>query len=97
MTEKEKPDWKPRVKVVPRAWINRAIVWRERHGLTRFQLARAIGYAPETIYWAEKGQTPPGRAGKRAPQPIKPWVWLRYQRACQGLDAELNGGRKFTW
>ncbi len=70
--------------------------WRERLGLTRSQLAECIGYAPETIYWMEKGVTPPGRAGKRKPQAIKPWVWMRYQRACQGLDAETRGV-PFTW
>lgn len=73
-----------------------ARAWREAHNLTRAALAQAIGYAPETIYWMERGETPPGRAGKRKPQPIKEWVWLRYQRACQGLDAELQGV-KFKW
>jgi Helix-turn-helix domain len=97
MIKKEKPDWKPKIKVVPEAWIARAIAWRERNGLTRLQLARAICYAPESIYWFERGETPPGRSGKKKPQPVKPQVWVRYQRACQGLDAELKGGGTFKW
>ena len=72
-----------------------ARLWRERLGYTRDQLAELIGYAPETIFWFEKGTTPPGR-GAKGNEPIKPWVWLRYQRACQGLDAEVNGV-KFKW
>lgn len=70
--------------------------WRERLGLTRKQLAEAIGYAEPTILWMERGLTPQGRSGSIKPQPVKPWVWLRYQRACQGLDAEIRGV-KFTW
>lgn len=97
MTAQPKTDWKPKIKAVPREWIAKAIAWRERNGLTRFQLARAICYAPETLYWMERGETPPGRAGKRKPQPVKPHVWVRYQRACQGLDAELKGGGPFRW
>jgi DNA-binding XRE family transcriptional regulator len=72
-----------------------ARAWRERLGLTREQLGERIGYAPETIYWMERGVTPP-RVGKNPSEPVKPWVWLRYQRACQGLDAEI-GGRAFQW
>ena len=75
---------------------DQARAWREKHKLTRADLATKIGYAPETIYWMERGETPPGRAGKKKPQPVKPWVWLRYQRACQGLDADLKG-IKFNW
>ena len=75
---------------------DQARLWRERLNLTRAELAERIGYAPETIYWMERGQTPPGRAGKKKPQAIKPWVWMRYQRACQGLDAETRGV-PFTW
>ena len=70
--------------------------WRERNGWNRPALAQLIGYAPETIYWMERGETPPGRAGKKKPQPVKPWVWQRYKRACQGLDAETHG-RSFSW
>ena len=69
--------------------------WRERNGWTRGELAKLIGYAPETLYWMERGVTPPGR-GQEKSGSIKPWVWLRYQRACQGLDAEVNGMR-FEW
>jgi DNA-binding XRE family transcriptional regulator len=74
----------------------KARAWREELGLTRAALAEKIGYAPETIYWFERFETPPGRAGKKKPQPIKPWVWLRYQRACEGLQREIEG-RVFKW
>ncbi len=76
--------------------FDQARAWRERNGWTRDELAEKIGYARETIFWFEKGQTPPGRGGSKKPQPIKPWVWMRYQRACQGLDAEIRGV-KFAW
>ena len=77
-------------------WSSRqARLWREKHNLTRAQLAELIGYAAQTIFWFEQGQTPPDRRNDGTRE-IKPWVWLRYQRACQGLDAELRGV-KFKW
>lgn len=69
--------------------------WRENLGLTRAQLAEAIGYAPGTIFWMERGQTPPGR-GADAGHEVKPRVWLRYKRACEGLQREIDQGR-FKW
>lgn len=75
--------------------FDQARAWREKHGWTRQQLAELIGYSPEAIYWAERGMAPPGR-GISSDRRVKPWVWLRYQRACQGLDAEIRGV-KFKW
>ncbi len=74
----------------------RAFKWREKHQLTRKQLAEATGYSIEAIYWFERGTTPPGRNTTKA-GPIKDWVWQRYKRACEGYDAELRSGGKFKW
>ena len=68
--------------------------WREGLGLTRKELGELIGYDQMTIYWMERGAAPPGRGSDGT---IKPWVWLRYQRACQGLDAELRSQTPFKW
>ena len=70
--------------------------WRIRRGLTQGKLAERIGYARETIYWMERGQTPQGRTGPK-PGRIKPRVWLRYKMACAGLEAQLKGNRRFEW
>ena len=75
---------------------DKARAWREELGYTRAALAEKIGYAPETIYWMELGKTPPGRSGRKTAGPVKPWVWLRYQRACEGLQREIDG-RVFKW
>jgi len=80
-----------------------ARVWRERNGLTTEQLAGLIGYTKISIYWFERGTTPPNRnaaSGNPSDRRIKPWVWQRFKRACGDLDAELHGRRKgkvFDW
>lgn len=81
----------------------RAKAWRERTGLTPDQLAEHIGYTRMSIYWFERGETPPNRnakSGNANDRAHKPWVWLRYKRACGDLDAEMFGRRKgarFDW
>lgn len=73
--------------------------WRERNfgeGLAgRVKLAELTGYAPETLYWFERGINPP-RGGKRTQTPIADWVWQRFKRACQGVQAEFDG-KRFGW
>ena len=79
--------------------------WRVARGLSQKQLAELTGYTEITIYWFERGETPPrtkahsagSNAGDRR---IKEWVWRRWQRACGDVDAELVGrkaGEKFAW
>jgi transcriptional regulator with XRE-family HTH domain len=81
----------------------KAKAWRLRLGLTPEQLEKLTGYATVTIYWFERGETPPRRntkGGNTNDRRIKEWVWLRYQRACGDVDAEINGrqpGKKFAW
>lgn len=73
--------------------------WREHHKLTVAQLADLTGYSEMAIYWFERGETPPKRrakSGNDSDRTVAPWVWLRYKRACQGVQAELDGGR-FEW
>lgn len=73
-----------------------ARAWRERHDLTPEQLSGLTGYSVSAIYWFERGETPPSRKSPTNAGGIADWVWLRYRRACQGVDAELNGS-KFRW
>lgn len=81
----------------------KARAWRERVGLSPEQLAEHIGYTRQAIYWFERGETPPNRnakSGNAADRAHKPWVWLRYRRACGDLDAEMFGRKKgqvFAW
>jgi DNA-binding XRE family transcriptional regulator len=81
----------------------RAEAWRERLGLTKEQLADLTGFTAITIYWFERGETPPKRnakGGHENDRRIKDWVWMRWQRACGDVDAEINGrvaGEKFRW
>lgn len=81
----------------------KARAWRESLGLSAEQLAEQIGYTRMSIYWFERGETPPNRnakSGNAADREIKPWVLLRYRRACGDLDAQLRGrkkGKEFAW
>ena len=83
--------------------FDRAQEWRIRNELTIARLAEAIGYSPEALYLFERRSSAPQPTGRprQLPDPeIKPWVWLRYKRACGDLDAELNGrkkGKVFSW
>ena len=43
-----------------------ARVWRERNELTTEQLAGLIGYTKVSIYWFERGTTPPNRTAVTA-------------------------------
>lgn len=81
----------------------KATAWRIRLGFTAAELAERTGYTEITIYWFERGETPPKRnakGGNSDDRAIKPWVWCRWQRACGDVDAEINGrkaGEKFKW
>lgn len=81
----------------------KARAWRVRLGLTQEQLQELTGFTAITIYWFERGETPPRRnakGGDADDRAIKPWVWLRWQNACGNVDAEINGrqpGQKFRW
>lgn len=87
-----------------KAEATRAREWRLRNELTPQQLADAIGFSPEIVYRHERlagfdveGAGRPRLHEEKAP---KPWVWLRYKRACGDLDAELHGRKKgstFQW
>lgn len=81
----------------------KARAWREKLELSAEQLAGHIGYTRISIYWFERGETPPQRnakSGNPNDRRHKPWVWERYKRACGDLDAELFGRKKgvrFDW
>ena len=74
----------------------KAKAWRLKHGWTQEKLAELTGFARETIYWFERGKTPQGRSGKN-PGNIRPWVWLRYNNACAGVDVQQRMEKKFNW
>lgn len=69
--------------------IEAAKAWRLALNLSPFQLGELIGYSGEAIYLLERGIT------SRA-EPVPAWTWLRYKRACAGLDAERKG-HTFKW
>ena len=73
-----------------------ARAWRNRHRLTPAELGELVGYSQEAIYAFERAERPAGRRGDRA---IRPWVWLRYKRACAGVDAQLRqrDRKAFDW
>ena len=77
----------------------RARRWRERHNLSKQQLAELSGYSWEAINLFEKGSTPSrtwAAKPSRPAAPINGYVWQRFKRVCQGVEAELGGGR-FDW
>jgi hypothetical protein len=67
------------------AWWRRTVV-----KLSHDQLAELTGYSSRAIYAFEQGTNGRGK-------PHKAWAWQRYRRACQGVDAELIGRRRFNW
>lgn len=78
---------------------DKARTWRESHNLDRDQLAELTGYSQLSIYWFEKGHTPPrspAEGGQAQCKPTPAWVWQRYKRACEGVQRQLEG-RKFKW
>ena len=54
------------------------------------ELAEATGYSVRAIYLFESGQTNNGK-------PHSPKVWLRYLRACAGVDVEIRAKYTFNW
>lgn len=78
---------------------NRARAWRERHGMTRDQLAQLVGYAPLSIYWFERGETPPRNYANsyKRDRKIDLAIWRRYKMACAGADAQIARKRGFDW
>lgn len=82
---------------------SKARAWRIRNGMTPDQLAELTGYTRASIYWFERGETPPlrnAKGGNPDDRKHKPWVLQRYRRACGDLDAEMHGrkrGVKFQW
>lgn len=91
--KKPRKKWEP----VKKSEFKRALVWREKTGLSRQELGDAVGYSSLAIYWFELGETPPARNIKSGStsREIKPWVWLRYKMACAGFAASRN--EKFDW
>ena len=76
--------------------FEKARAWRKRNKLTIEQLAILTGYGPRAIAWLEKGLSPPN-ASRSTPAPVSDWIWHRYKRMCEGVDAELRSGQKFDW
>ena len=74
----------------------KAKAWRLKNGWTQGELGELLGFSRESIYWFERGLTPPGNNGPR-PKTIKTWVWLRYKNACAGLDAQVRTKKSFNW
>lgn len=74
--------------------------WREARGLTMQQLADLTGYAQPTLWWFEKGMTPPKRlakSGNARDRSIDPNVWNRFRLVCSGVDRQLRSGKEFDW
>lgn len=81
----------------------RAKAWAQRCQITAAHLSKLTGYAEISLYWFWRGETPPERnakSGRGKDRSIRPWVWLRFKRACGDVDAELTGrkrGQRFDW
>jgi hypothetical protein len=84
----------PRVREESGTEHHKAKFWRlHTVGITIDRLAELTGYSPRSIYLMELGCDAKGKK-------IKPWVWLRYKRACQGAAVEraLNEHKQtFNW
>lgn len=74
----------------------KAKAWRENRGLSVDHLAELTGYGRRSIYWLERGESPPN-ALRAKPAKVQPWIWQRYKRICEGVESELATGKKFNW
>jgi hypothetical protein len=81
----------------------KARAWRLRprpgypQGLTWDQLSELSGYGRSTLYWQERGQTPPGRGKSARNRKIDPFVWQRFKLVMAAVDQQLRTGEKFNW
>ena len=75
---------------------DKAKAWRQAHNLSVQALADLTGYAVPTIYWMERGATPPNKNSK-APGKIPWYIWKRYKMICAGVEAQLQAGKTFDW
>lgn len=78
----------------------KARAWRERHDLSREQLAQLTGYSYEAVVLFEKGLTPVRKwkgTRKTEQREIKPEVWQRWKRVCAGVEAMLRERKHFNW
>ena len=78
----------------------KAKAWRESRNLTPERLAELTGYSTVTLYWMERGCTPPlrnAKSGRPKDRKIRPWVWQRYKMACAAVDHQLRTGKGFDW
>ena len=74
----------------------RARAWMNKRGLTADQLAELTGYGRRSLYWMERGQSPPN-ATRAKPVKVASWIWHRYRMICAGVEAQLKTGKKFEW
>ena len=54
------------------------------------ELSKMTGYSVRAIYLFESGVANSGK-------PHSPKVWLRYLRACAGVDVEIRAKYAFKW
>lgn len=75
--------------------------WRESLSLSIADLAKLSGYSEVTLYWFEKGLTPPRTAahiaGKQKSKAIPKAVWQRYRNVCAGVEAQIKAGKQFNF
>jgi len=74
----------------------RVRLWMAKYGIDVAELAQLTGYSTQALYWMIRGLAPPNRTRKK-PGSIQPWIWQRFKRCCQGVDAELRTKKEFNW
>jgi len=74
----------------------KAQAWRLKNGWTLDDLSEKTGYSVSSIWWMEKGQSPPLK-GSRKPRPVNVYAWQRFKRVCHSVHVETESGRTFTW
>lgn len=74
----------------------KARAWAEKHDLSAQQVADLTGYGVRAVHWFWSGQSPPNGTRAKAGK-ISPWVFQRFKRACQGVDAQLRSRKEFNW
>ena len=75
---------------------DRARAWRNKLGWSMDKLSELTGYSVSSIWWFERGQSPPPR-GSDAPGKINVYSWQRYKRCCHSVAVEQRAGKQFDW
>lgn len=80
------------MKQIPKAEIERAKAWRDKHGLTLIELSDLTGYSPSALCRFELGIVPASQT--MGEHPVTPKAWRRFKMICLAVDSLTKAAKK---